>query len=163
MQRVSPSQGGIVDHSLDLKDLLSRIRQGDHAAYETIFNRYHAAAMSWAQSIVRDPYLADDIVQEAFIRMKDKLHQLKDDHKFAAWFRLMIRRMAINSIRGGDSRRTIVIEEMPEAGPASGKSRKPAPSWFAARLPSCPSRRGTFWTPPPVKKLRRNNWRTATI
>lgn len=108
-----------MDHSLDLKDLLSRIRQGDHAAYETIFNRYRAAAMSWAQSIVRDPYLADDIVQEAFIRMKDKLHQLKDDHKFAAWFRLMIRRMAINAIRGGDNRRTIAIEEMPEAGPAN--------------------------------------------
>lgn len=109
-----------MDLSLDLKDLLSRIRQGDHAAYETIFNRYRAAAMSWAQSVVRDPYLADDIVQEAFIRMKDKLHQLKDDLKFAAWFRLMIRRMAINAIRGGDNRRMIALEEMPEAGPASG-------------------------------------------
>ncbi|MFS0726225.1 RNA polymerase sigma factor [Paenibacillus sp. 1P07SE] len=118
-----------MDHSLELKDLLSRIRQGDDAAYETIFNRYRAAAMSWAQSIVRDPYLADDIVQEAFIRMKEKLHQLKDEQKFAAWFRLMIRRMAINSIRGGESRRTIAIEEMPDPGPANRGSLDEIRQW----------------------------------
>ncbi|MEX2415190.1 MAG: RNA polymerase sigma factor [Paenibacillaceae bacterium] len=99
----------------DLKELLIRLKQGDQTAFETIFNRYHRAAMSWAQSIVRDPYLADDVVQEAFIRMKDKVHQLKDDYKFTSWFRLMIRRMSINAIRRASYHQIHNLHELPEA------------------------------------------------
>lgn len=99
----------------DLKELLTRLKQGDQATFETIFNRYRRAALSWAQSIVRDPYLADDVVQEAFIRMKDKVHQLKDDYKFTSWFRLMIRRMSINAIRRASYHQIHSLHELPEA------------------------------------------------
>lgn len=106
--------GSLMEKQEDLKELLTRLKQGDQAAYETIFNRYRTAAMSWAQSIVRDPYLADDVVQEAFIRMNDKVYQLKDEYKFAAWFRLMIRRMSINSIRRDAYKQMLAMDEIPE-------------------------------------------------
>ncbi|WP_127582906.1 RNA polymerase sigma factor [Paenibacillus koleovorans] len=85
---------------VELSALLDRIRRGDPAAFETIHHRFRNAALSWARAIVRDPYLADDVVQEAFLRMREKLEQLKDDRKFTAWFRLLVRRLALNSIRG---------------------------------------------------------------
>jgi RNA polymerase sigma factor (sigma-70 family) len=98
----------------DLSDLLSRVRQGDQAAFETIFNRYRLIALSWANSVVRDPHLANDVVQEAFMRMKGKIHQLKDDRKFIAWFRLMVRRLSINFIRGASHNSELTIEDVPE-------------------------------------------------
>jgi DNA-directed RNA polymerase specialized sigma24 family protein len=58
-----------VDNKSELADLILRVKQGDQAAYEVLVSLYRLAALSWARSIVRDAYLAEDVVQDAFIRM----------------------------------------------------------------------------------------------
>ena len=71
-----------MENNSDLADLVMRVRQGDPAAYEVLVSRYRPLALSWARAIVRDTYLAEDVVQEAFMRMKEKILDLKDDRKF---------------------------------------------------------------------------------
>ncbi|MCD9022579.1 RNA polymerase sigma factor [Cohnella silvisoli] len=115
----------------EMADLVWRVRQGDPDAYEILVNRYRLAALSWARAIVRDAYLAEDVVQEAFIRMKEKIHDLQDDRKFAAWFRLMVRRLSINSIRGASRSSEFVTEEITETewlGQA-GTDKSEADAW----------------------------------
>lgn len=99
----------------ELSECLARVRQGDQAAFEVIFRRYRSAAFSWSFAIVRDPYQADDVVQESFLRMKEKIHQLEDDRKFAAWFRLMVRRMSYNTLRSAPRNRELDIHDVPES------------------------------------------------
>jgi RNA polymerase sigma factor (sigma-70 family) len=109
----------------EMADLISRVKQGDQGAFEILISRYRSAALSWARAVVRDAYLAEDVVQEAFIKLKEKLHDLRDDRKFAAWFRLMVRRLAINHIRGASHSSEFVTEEISETGwPGQGEHDK---------------------------------------
>ncbi|REE91398.1 RNA polymerase sigma factor (sigma-70 family) [Paenibacillus taihuensis] len=89
-----------MENNNETAELVALVKRGETAAFEQIVTRYRSAALSWAREIVRDVYLAEDIVQEAFLRMRDKLGSLEDDAKFTAWFRLMVRRTAMNAIRG---------------------------------------------------------------
>ncbi|SDN02268.1 Sigma-70 region 2 [Paenibacillus sp. yr247] len=73
-----------MESNCDIPDIIRQVKQGDQAAFDIVTTRYRLAAISWAQSIVRDAYLAEDVVQEAFIKMKEKIHDLQDDRKFAA-------------------------------------------------------------------------------
>jgi RNA polymerase sigma-70 factor (ECF subfamily) len=47
-------------------DLVARIRGGDDAAFEQVFREYTAPCLHFAQSIVGDPDVAEDIVQDVF-------------------------------------------------------------------------------------------------
>lgn len=89
-----------MENNNEIAEWVALVKQGDATAYELLVTRYRSAALSWAREIVRDVYLAEDIAQEAFLRMRDKLGSLQDDAKFTAWFRLMVRRTAMNAIRG---------------------------------------------------------------
>ena len=49
------------------RDLVQRIRRGDGEAFRGLFGRYSPSAMSLARRVVRQPVLAAEIVQEAFL------------------------------------------------------------------------------------------------
>ncbi|WP_199616249.1 RNA polymerase sigma factor [Paenibacillus alkalitolerans] len=94
-------------------DLLESIKQGDREAFATLMNKYEAIALNWAREVVRDHHLAEDAVQEAFIRLQNKIHSLHDPASFRPWFRQTVRRTAINMIRGTGSRLDLQAE-LPE-------------------------------------------------
>lgn len=99
----------------EVPGLIRRVKEGDSLAFEMLLTAYRSAALSWAQAIVRDAFLAEDVVQEAFLKVKDNIHDLKEEEKFGAWFRVMVRRIAMNSIRGAANRSEYVTEEIPES------------------------------------------------
>lgn len=49
------------------RDLLRRIRRGDEEAFRTMFGAYAPTARALALRILRQPFLADETVQEAFL------------------------------------------------------------------------------------------------
>jgi RNA polymerase sigma-70 factor (ECF subfamily) len=50
----------------EVDDIVARIRAGDAAAFAWLFDSYYAALCSFAHSYVKDPAVADDVVQEVF-------------------------------------------------------------------------------------------------
>jgi len=58
----------------------------------------------WARDITRDSYLAEDAVQESFLRMATKLSGLRDPERFRPWLKRLVRRTAINMLRGAGNR-----------------------------------------------------------
>jgi RNA polymerase sigma factor (sigma-70 family) len=115
----------------EVPNLIRRVKEGDSIAFEQLLSDYRSAALSWAQAIVRDAFLAEDVVQEAFLKVKDHIHDLKDDEKFGGWFRIMVRRIAMNSIRGAANRSEYVTEEIPESssGELSGGKETSPSTW----------------------------------
>ncbi|MBE1556948.1 sigma-70 family RNA polymerase sigma factor [Sporosarcina limicola] len=49
-----------------------------------------------ALSITKDSYLAEDVVQDSFIKMKEKYHKLEDKEKLKPWLKKIVRNTAIN-------------------------------------------------------------------
>jgi RNA polymerase sigma factor (sigma-70 family) len=100
--------------------LIEGLQQGDLTALPEIMQLYQKQALSWAMQIVHDSYLAEDVVQEAFYQMQQKITSLKESGKFRPWFRQMVRRLAINQIRGAHNKETL-HEEISEVDPADAE------------------------------------------
>lgn len=71
---------------MDDERAIARLRQGDIDALEPLVRRYQQRAIRAAFLITRDVALAEDIVQNAFLRTFERIHQLRSADRFAAWF-----------------------------------------------------------------------------
>jgi RNA polymerase sigma factor (sigma-70 family) len=89
--------------------LVESLQKGDLTALPELMQLYQKPALQWATQIVRDTYLAEDVVQEAFAQLQRKIPSLKDPSRFRPWFRQMVHRLALNQIRGSHNR--IIIHE----------------------------------------------------
>jgi len=82
-------------------ELITAVREGDNAAYGTLFDRHRAAAERLARQLVRGPD-ADDLVAESFTRVLVTLQQGKGpDESFRAYLLTAMRRFHIDRIRAG--------------------------------------------------------------
>jgi RNA polymerase sigma-70 factor (ECF subfamily) len=89
------------------------------AFVEVLFARYHAEIYAYLIRMLRDPELAADLAQDAFIRAYRAHASLDDPTKARAWLYQIANRVALDEIR----RRKIV-----RFIPWSGESRGAAPS-----------------------------------
>lgn len=71
---------------LEEKQAITRLKQGDLDGMETLVKCYQIQAVSAAYLIVRDLKLAEDIVQNAFLRAAQKIAQFDQRRPFGAWF-----------------------------------------------------------------------------
>lgn len=65
---------------------ISRIKQGDINGLETLVKRYQVRAVHAAYMIVFDHGLAKDVVQTAFVKTAERIHQFDEERPFAPWF-----------------------------------------------------------------------------
>lgn len=79
--------------------LVERVKQGDSDSYEQLVVRYERAAKVLALRIVGDRGLAEDVLQDAFIRAYEKLRTLRDGSKFAPWLMRITKRQAVRCAR----------------------------------------------------------------
>ena len=65
--------------------LVKRAQQGDEAAFAAIVRLAHDRLKQVAYRILRDPYLAEDAMQQALVEIWRKLPTLRDPERFDAW------------------------------------------------------------------------------
>ena len=69
--------------------LVQKAVKGNRKAFATLFNKYFQSVYNFALTLSRDPALAEDLTQEAFIRAHANLERLGPPWNFRAWiFRL---------------------------------------------------------------------------
>ena len=66
-------------------DLASRLRNDDINAFNTLYWEYHAAVYANALKLIKDPVIAEDIVQEVFVTVWGKRHTIDPEQDFAGW------------------------------------------------------------------------------
>ena len=73
-------------------DLVVLAQRGDVAAFESLMVANHHRLFRVAQGILRDPYLAEDATQQAFLDIWRDIRRLRDPSKFEGWsYRLVVR------------------------------------------------------------------------
>lgn len=81
-------------------DLVSAARQGDRAAFETLYIRHRnrVYALVW-RLCGGDHGLAEDLLQEAFVRAWQKLDSFRGDSRFATWLHRLTVNVALSDRR----------------------------------------------------------------
>jgi RNA polymerase sigma-70 factor (ECF subfamily) len=88
---------------------ISCLKQGDLNGLETLVDRYQAQAVHTAYLIVYDRPLAEDVVQTAFVKVAERIHQFDDGCPFAPWFFRIVVNDALKLAR--KQKRNVSLEE----------------------------------------------------
>jgi RNA polymerase sigma-70 factor, ECF subfamily len=105
----------VTDQSTDLGSALAACAAGDRSALRRIFDEEAGRLVAMAQRIVRRRDLAEEVVQEAFIRIWTHAHQYSPERGSArGWIYAIVRNRALNLLRDG-SREDLVAEDRLEA------------------------------------------------
>ncbi len=100
-------------HMFSDAELIGRFRGGDPRAFDELLSRHKQKVYTTAFLIVKDRYVAEDILQEAFIKAIDKLR--RDDYteegKFGPWVARIAHNMAIDHFRRQKRYPTVLTED----------------------------------------------------
>ncbi|WP_053366437.1 RNA polymerase sigma factor [Bacillus sp. FJAT-27245] len=98
--------------------------------FDQLYSTYAGKLQQIAYSITRDFHLAEDVVQESFLKAYKKLSTLQDTRKIAAWLGSVTRRTAIDFVRGEKRKRwmpadqTVMEQRISEQGAAESTEKK---------------------------------------
>lgn len=83
----------------DENDLLQRARQGDEAAFGHLMQAHHGYVYRLVWGIVRHDHDADDICQEVWLTVWQKLPTFEGTGKFTTWLHPIATRRALDHLR----------------------------------------------------------------
>lgn len=73
------------------RDVVERARSGDREAFADLVQQVSDTLLGVARRILRDPGLAEDVLQNALVTIWRKLPHLRDADRFEAWaFRILV-------------------------------------------------------------------------
>jgi RNA polymerase sigma-70 factor (ECF subfamily) len=91
--------------------LVARAREGDAEAFDSLIRRYLRPAFAVALAGVGNPSDAEDVVQDAFVRAVQRIHDCREPDRFGAWLLQIVRNHARNHIRYRRVRHTEPLHE----------------------------------------------------
>lgn len=92
------------------RSLVDACRRGDATAFSELFIRYYDQVHSLATSFTGDPGLAADITQEVFLKLLNRVEQLRSDGDFKSWLYRIVANTCIDNHRR--SRRFVSLAEV---------------------------------------------------
>lgn len=111
-------------------DLVQRSRHGDQMAFGTLVERHHGAVYGLALSMVSDGDLAQDVVQDAFLKAFRALDGFRGDAAFRTWLLTITANEARGAIRRRGRRREAALEDVE---PIASDGRSPEEEATLAR------------------------------
>ncbi|NGQ96222.1 sigma-70 family RNA polymerase sigma factor [Brevibacillus sp. SYP-B805] len=84
---------------MDDSRLVERAKTGDQEAFGELVRRHRARLYGYVQSVTREPFIAEDIVQEALIRAFLHLGMLMDSRRFLPWLHTIVRNQAYTRMK----------------------------------------------------------------
>jgi RNA polymerase sigma factor (sigma-70 family) len=97
---------GNVDDDAPDRDLIRRVAAGDEGAFRDLFRRYGPVARALALRVVRQPFLAEEIVQEAFLSLWRNPGAYRDDRgSVRSWLMATVHHRAVDLIRREEAQR----------------------------------------------------------
>src|SRR5450631_2045466 len=105
-------------------DLVRRLKAQEPQAMSELYDRYARVAYSLIVRIVRNSAVAEDLVQETFLRVWHRVHSFDADKgALGAWLLTIARNRAIDHLRSVDGRMEVN---------AISLNHLEKPAWFAS-------------------------------
>jgi len=84
---------------LENMDLLMKLRKGDEAAFIKIYNQYRSKIYTYAYQLCKSSDIAEEIVQEVFIKIWQKKEQLNLELSFNAYIKKITLNHVLNYLK----------------------------------------------------------------
>ncbi|NIP30262.1 MAG: sigma-70 family RNA polymerase sigma factor [Candidatus Dadabacteria bacterium] len=91
--------GNLYSYYKDEKLINIYLQQNDECAYEELVNRYLDRIFSLVYRIVKDVNVSEDVVQEIFLTLSEKLHTFKGNSSFSTWIYRVSTNAALMKLR----------------------------------------------------------------
>jgi RNA polymerase sigma-70 factor (ECF subfamily) len=82
-------------------ELMLGVRRGDAGSFDALLARHRTPLVNFFLRMVRDRGLAEDLAQEAFLRVYQARGRWKPDAKFTTWLYRIATNLALNALRAG--------------------------------------------------------------
>jgi RNA polymerase sigma-70 factor (ECF subfamily) len=79
--------------------LMLAFRAGDAGAFEELFRRWARPLLRYLEGMLRDAGAAEDLVQEAFLRVHRARERYQPDARFSTWLYRIATNLALNELR----------------------------------------------------------------
>ena len=109
-----------MDGSLSDESLIEKVAEGDTFAFQTIIERYQSLAINTAYRFIGNRHDAEDIAQEAFLRLYHHANSYRPIAKFKTWFFRILTNLCLDFCK---KKRPEYREDFPEVS-----SKTPIPS-----------------------------------
>ena len=113
-------------------EVIVRVRTGDTALYEIIMRRYNQRLYRITRAILRDDTEAEDVIQDAYVRAYQYLHQYAGDGLFSVWLTRIAVHEALRRLRLRNRSQQLEESERDEEGPMNVVETSPDPEQRAS-------------------------------
>lgn len=111
------------------EERLALVAQGDRRAMEQLYEQYERLVYSFALRIICDPHLAEEVVQDVFVRVWKQAARFDPARgRFSSWLINMTRNLTIDRVRASRSRGMIPLVRPDESEIALHDEAAPDPA-----------------------------------
>lgn len=115
-------------------EAVGRIKEGDADGLEVLVRHHEVRALRVAYLIVSDRGLAQDVVQDAFVRAYERIGLFDTERPFGPWFMQIVVNISIRAASRGQRQRSRETQLGADAeGMAESADREPDPHELAER------------------------------
>src|ERR1700675_1804218 len=96
-------------------ELMLRVRDGDQASFGMLLERHRGPVIHFVYRMVQNPAVAEELAQEAFLRVYKSRSSYEPTAKFTTWLFRIASHLALNWIRDGrNEKRQASLDESPD-------------------------------------------------
>jgi RNA polymerase sigma-70 factor (ECF subfamily) len=122
--------------------LMLRYQRGDSSAFALLVRRHKTPLYNFVLRYARSPSAAEDITQDAFLRVVQRASEFKHEARFSTWLYTIARNLCIDHSRKMKLRRHASLDAAPESGDGS----RPLLEVVATTAPEGEVDRAAEWT-----------------
>ena len=100
--------------------LMLEVRDGNAAAFEELVLRYQGRLLTVLKHLVGSREQAEDLTQEAFLRVYRARETYEPGAKFSTWLYTIVNRLAANALRSRSRRREVTLQTR-DSGPMGAR------------------------------------------
>lgn len=84
---------------MDEKELVEKIKKGNTDAFSELVKKYEKKALNFSYRMLSDTHLAEDVTQEAFLKVLQKIDTFRGNAPFSAWFYTILNNLCLDVLR----------------------------------------------------------------
>jgi len=115
-----------LQHGDDDRRLMQAFCDGDESAFDALFRRWSGRVLRFVDRMIRDPAVAEELLQETFLRVHRAREKWEPSARFSTWLFTIATNVALNELRRPFRRR---VHESTDA------EREGSPRELAAEAP----------------------------